>query len=92
MELHGRGLQPGRSRADENGMPNLTPGSLLASLLVSTIGLGLFLYGKKQTRIPQLGAGLALMIFPMFVASAGWMLAVAGAVLGALWLGLRMGL
>jgi hypothetical protein len=73
-------------------MPNLTLGSLLASLLVSTIGLGLFVYGKKQTRMPQLGAGLAMMIFPMFVASTGWMLAVASAVLGGLWLALRMGL
>jgi hypothetical protein len=73
-------------------MPNLTPGALLASLLVSTIGLGLFLYGKKQTRIPQLGAGLAMMIFPIFVASTGWMLAIGTAVLGGMWLALRMGL
>ena len=75
-------------------VPNfsLTPGAMIASLLISTIGMGLFIYGKKQTRIPQLGAGLAMMIFPIFVASTGWMLAVGGAVLGAMWIALRMGL
>jgi hypothetical protein len=73
-------------------IPNLSQGSLLSSLLVSSIGLGLFLYGKKETRLPQLGAGLALMVYPVFVASTGWMLAIAGGVLGALWVALRMGL
>jgi len=32
----------------------LTPNSLFLSLVVSTVGLGLFIYGKKQQRLPQL--------------------------------------
>ena len=42
--------------------------TLLASLVVSTVGLGLFLYGKKQVRFPQLVVGLVMMTFPYFVA------------------------
>ncbi len=66
--------------------------TLFASLVVSSIGLALFLYGKKQGRPPQLGVGLALMIFPYFVPSATAMLAVTAAALAALWLGVRYGL
>ncbi len=44
-------------------------GTLLWGLLFSSIGLGFFLYGKKQRAIVPLVCGLALMIFPYFVAS-----------------------
>ena len=43
--------------------------SLLWGLLFSSIGLGFFLYGKKQRAVVPLVCGLALMIFPYFVAS-----------------------
>ena len=66
-------------------------GWLLSSLFVSTVGLGFFLYGKKQTRIPQLLAGIALFVESALVPSSGWMLASAGLVLAALWLALRAG-
>jgi hypothetical protein len=36
-------------------------------LLFGSIGLGFFLYGKKQKRVVPLVCGLALMIFPYFV-------------------------
>lgn len=60
---------------------NLSPDALLASFLISTVGFGLFLYGKRATRLPQLVAGLALMILPALVSSPGWMLAGTGLVL-----------
>jgi len=41
--------------------------------VIGLVGFGLFLYGKKQQRIPQLGVGLALMVYPYFVPSAVWM-------------------
>ncbi len=63
---------------------DLRPEWLLASLLVSTVGLGFFLYGKRAARLPQLVAGLVLMIYPAFVASTAWMLGLAGLVLAAL--------
>ena len=69
---------------------NLSPAWLLSSLLVSTVGLGFFLYGKKQTRIPQLLAGIALMIEATFIPSPGWMVASGLLVLGALWGAVRV--
>jgi predicted membrane protein len=44
-------------------------GTLLWGLLFSSIGLGFFLYGKKQRAIVPLVCGLALMIFPYLVAN-----------------------
>lgn len=71
---------------------DFSTGSLFASLLVSAVGFGLFLYGKKQARLPQLITGIALMIFPYLVAGPEWILGI-GAALGAgLWLALRAGL
>jgi hypothetical protein len=43
--------------------------TLLWSLLFGSIGLGYFIYGKKQSAPVPLVCGLALMIFPYFVAN-----------------------
>ena len=53
--------------------------------------MGLFVYGKKQARLPQLLVGLALMTYPAFVSSATLTLVIAAAAIGALWLGIRTG-
>ena len=42
---------------------------LLWGLLISSIGLGFFLYGKKQKAIVPLFSGLGLMVYPYFVSS-----------------------
>jgi hypothetical protein len=42
-------------------------GVLLWGLLFSSIGLGFFLYGKKQRAVVPLVCGLALMIYPYFI-------------------------
>jgi hypothetical protein len=44
-------------------------GVLLWGLLFSSIGLGYFLYGKKQRAAVPLVCGLVLMIYPYFVAN-----------------------
>jgi hypothetical protein len=41
--------------------------TLLWSLLFSSIGLGFFVYGKKQKAVIPLFCGLGLMIYPYFV-------------------------
>ena len=41
---------------------------LLWGLLFSCIGLGFFLYGKKQRAVVPLVCGLVLMIYPYFIA------------------------
>ena len=71
---------------------DLSTGWLVSSSIVGAIGLGLFVYGKKQLRIPPLAVGLALMVFPYFVASPLWIGVGAGVLVGGLWLATRAGL
>ena len=54
--------------------------TLLLSLLFGSIGMGLFIYGKKQERILHLVAGMALMVCPYFIPSA-IILAIVGVLL-----------
>jgi len=49
---------------------------LLWSLLFSSVGLGFFLYGKKQQAVVPLFSGLALMIYPYFVANSILLVAI----------------
>lgn len=42
---------------------------LFWGLIFSSIGIGFFVYGKKQQAIVPLLCGLALMIFPYFVSN-----------------------
>ncbi|MCC6206855.1 MAG: hypothetical protein IT488_01700 [Gammaproteobacteria bacterium] len=42
---------------------------LLWGLLFSSIGLGFFIYGRKQKAVVPLVCGLALMIYPYFISS-----------------------
>ena len=42
---------------------------LLMGVLVSAIGMGMFIYGKKAIRWPHLAVGIALMLLPFVVYS-----------------------
>lgn len=67
------------------------PGSLFLSFIAGLIGLGLFIYGKKQQRPPHLVAGILFMVYPYFTPT---LLStfVVGAVIGAgLWWAMWMG-
>ena len=55
---------------------------LLWGLLFSSIGLGFFLYGKKQRAVVPLVCGIALMVYPYFIANVT-VLIVIGVVLAA---------
>ena len=44
--------------------------TLMLSLVFGAIGMGLFMYGKKQMRLPHLAAGMALMVVPYFLPGA----------------------
>ena len=57
--------------------------SLLWGLLFGSLGAGYFVYGKKQGAIVPLLCGIALVVFPYFVASP-WLMVVVGVVLAAL--------
>ena len=41
--------------------------SLLLGVVFSSIGLGYFIYGKKQQQTMPLICGIALMIYPYFI-------------------------
>jgi hypothetical protein len=47
----------------------MSTGVLLWGLLFSSIGLGFFLYGKKQRAVVPLVCGIVLMIYPYFIAN-----------------------
>lgn len=51
-------------------------GVLLWGLLFSSIGLGFFIYGKKQSAAMPLLTGVALMVFPYFVANVYLLVAI----------------
>lgn len=42
---------------------------LLWGLLFSSIGLGFFIYGRKQRKVVPLACGVALMVVPYFISS-----------------------
>lgn len=70
---------------------NLEASSLVVSLFVGLIGMGLFGYGKKQERLPQLVVGVAMMVFPWVVSATVPMLAISAALLLGLFVATRLG-
>jgi hypothetical protein len=56
---------------------------LLCGVLFSAIGLGFFIYGKRQHAPVPLACGLVLMVFPYFVSSV-WVMVLVGAALMAI--------
>lgn len=65
------------------GVRFLKASTLLWGVLFGSIGLGFFIYGKKQRAIVPLICGLALMAFPYFV-SGTVLLVLVGAMLMAI--------
>lgn len=63
-----------------SGEAIVNEGWLWWSLLFGSIGLGYFIYGKRQKAPVPLACGLALMVFPYFVAST-WGLLLVGVTL-----------
>ena len=47
----------------------MTASSLFWSMVFGSVGLGFFVYGKKQGAVIPLICGLALMIYPYFVSN-----------------------
>jgi hypothetical protein len=71
---------------------SLDPGSLIASLLVSSVGFVLFEYGRRMRRPPQIGVGIVLLVYPYFVESVWAMLGIGAVLLVILWVCLLRGL
>ena len=62
------------------------PGLLFSGLTISLIGLALFVHGKKMDKVRNLGIGLAMMVFPIFVHSMLWVWLIAGACVASVFL------
>jgi len=60
-------------------------------MVTSSIGVGFFIYGKKQGRLPQLFAGVALMVYPYFVDSVIGLLVTGGAITAAMYYAIHAG-
>jgi hypothetical protein len=58
----------------------VTPTTLAIGILTGAVGVGYFVYGKRQTKFAPLLAGMALCVYPYFVDSVLW-LVVIGALL-----------
>jgi hypothetical protein len=71
---------------------DIDTGSLIASLIVSSIGFVAFSYGKRQQRVPHVVVGLVLIGFPYLVPSIPLMAIIAALLLAGLWLAIRFGL
>lgn len=67
------------------------PNALLASMMVGILGAALFVYGKKQVRIPHLVVGLLMVAYPYFVPGALLIAGIGVALLLLLWLVVRLG-
>jgi len=60
---------------------NFDANAFLLSMLIGSVGFVAFVYGKKQSRLPQMLAGLTLMAFPYFVSNLWLMAGIAAFVL-----------
>ena len=67
-------------------------GSLLASILVSSVGFVLFTYGRKMGRPPHIVFGLVMLVYPYFVPGVIWMLGIAAILCGLLWVLVQRGM
>ena len=61
---------------------DLSASNLMSSLIISTVGFGFFMYGKKAQRLMPLLAGIVLSAFPFFVSNILLMWGIFMAVIG----------
>ena len=45
------------------------PWALFSGLIISVVGMALFMVGRKQSNFKALGTGIVLCVYPYFVAS-----------------------
>ena len=63
--------------------------TLIGSLVIGGIGTVAFIYGKRQSRVPQMVAGALLVVYPYFIDNIFIMVGIAVAILAALWASVR---
>jgi hypothetical protein len=66
---------------DTVSLPALDPNTFLIGSIAGTIGVGYFVYGKKQAKVVPMVCGALLCIYPYFIENL-WITLVVGVVLG----------
>jgi len=56
-----------------------------ASLVIGSVGLGMFLVGKRRSEFVMMIAGIVMMVFPYFVPNTIAMICVGAAIGGFVW-------
>jgi len=88
-----RGLASGEAWPPSRWYIHAVSGNfLLSSVIIGSVGMGLFMYGKRQRRAPHLVVGIVLMAYTYFVPSVPLMIAIAIALVGLLYLARYLGL
>ncbi len=64
---------------------------LFLSLVIGAVGAGLFIYGKRQARWPQMVGGALLCLYPYFVPNLWLMSGIAVGLVAAVWIAVRSG-
>ena len=70
---------------------SVDPTWLFLSLIPSGIGFVLFVYGKKQERLPHMLAGIVFTVYPYFTSSTVALVGVGALVGTGLWMAVRAG-
>ena len=63
--------------------PPMNATSLAIGMLTGAIGVGYFIYGKRQAKFVPLIAGMLLCVYPYFVDSVTWLVILGVALLAA---------
>ena len=66
-------------------LDSLDPTLMFLGFVVGGIGFVLFVYGKKQQRMPQMIAGVAFMVYPYFADSVLLLVGIGAVIGGVLW-------
>lgn len=64
---------------------------LIAGFLVSLIGTGFLMYGKKQRRVPQTTVGLTAIVYPYFVSGPLLIFGIFAGLIALMWFAIRLG-
>lgn len=70
----------------------LEPMYMLVAFVFSSVGFVMLVYGKKQHRPLQLGAGLLLLLLPLFLHDSLVLGLVSGVLCAGVWAGVKAGL
>jgi len=71
---------------DASGLPfGISYGTLFASLIWGSVGIGYSIYGKKQRSAPPWVGGIALIGISYFIRSPLWMSLAAVAIMAGVW-------